>query len=158
MLHCFTQSTQTAAASYPAVLVHTLPSEEQRSSPESGKGKRKPLLTINKVTRRLCCENGWDAGVKKKPCGEGRGEATGEATLAVVASKPHTGGPLLMVGHSQRNEVSVGERQHFGLEDLVCGSQFYHNAVAYERRYKKNGSSRIVSMEKNGAHFSFSSR
>ena len=59
--------------------------------------------------------NGWDTGDTGKVLWrELRGEATGEATLAVVVSKLHTGGPLLMVGHSQRNGVSVGDRQHFG--------------------------------------------
>ena len=43
-----------------------------------------------------------------------RGEATGEATLAVVVSKLHTGGSTVMVGRSHRNGVSVGDRQHFG--------------------------------------------
>src|ERR1043165_4519613 len=77
----------------------------QRSSRVSGFGRAQVLSFYNQNHAQvvLCCMVGAWRAEKKKVLRRGwRGEATGEATLKVVVSKPHVGGSMLMVGRSMK--------------------------------------------------------
>ena len=83
----------------PDCLGSALPSGVSEAVERVGEGGRKPSPTINKLTRKLCRVGRWGEEKRKVLRRGWRGEATGEAKLEVVVSKPHVGGSMLMVGH-----------------------------------------------------------